>query len=547
MQLTFWRYASDEEPYLQLVEPPAPPYGTRTAMRGLGFEPDEDDIWWVTLEHLGRKNLSIRAILKRLDEAGISAVVEDAVGEPVDDEAEHEEEVVDEGGTDLVTSEALERVEDHWSEVIGRVDGRLYEIEQRVRQLEGVNHQLLAMLRAIATDTGEAGRRILVSQPPEQFVVDGRSIYLDVARGVPVVVADEEEARQRVLVHLIEHLNIPAHLIISEFRIPRRKDRADIVIRARTDKQAQCVAVIECKAPGIPLNDDVWAQVQRYGEWLKAPYVAITNGSELLTRVYDAKTSAWLNTPAFPSFQSMLDDSAPATWVPMQRSIPRPEYESLLDDFTIRRFADEFAVIPDAFNNEYGHLHFLLNLSSLFFDTSVGPEGLESDGWSCQRDRGLIETSFGNAGYQGHAYSGAYRSLIMSHPDHGTRLVFLRTWTVGGKPPYTMLAIGLHHADGRRHHAMQLNLNRGVTIDEDGFAALRYDGRLSKGGGGSFKRADVIEHLRKRAPDLIEDDAVLLGHLARHEMVDWEDAYPVLVRFMRTALVADELRTNFVA
>lgn len=560
-RLTFHRHLDYEEPFIELVDPVIPSKRAQGKLERLGFEfHEEDGTWWQQLRFLGRRNMSCAALEKRLRGVGLDAHVLDApdedefededaadAGTALDDEQSDADDAGDADDGDLDETP----LDDDWQDDLvadreehsHRVDLRVYDLALRVEELEAAQKTLLAMLRPLIRDPGEPGRAILITEDEPRHIFEAQAVYFDRCRGIPVAATPEEAVRQRVLRHLEEHLGVPRHYLLSELRLPRASDRADIVVWVPEGDTKRFLAVVECKGPGTPMNDDVWSQVQRYGTRLRAPYVGITEGSVLHARRWSAETSAWFGLSGFPTFQMMLDEGGPPPSAPPRRSIPRPGYASLIDPFSLKRYDQAHAVDPEAYGGDEEHLRTLVNIASLFLDDRKGPEGLEVSGWTCVNDRGLIDTSFGNAGFSSHAYAGLYRAMILRHEEHGDVLPFFRTWTQGSGA--TMLALGLHHLDGRHHHAVQLNLRRALLLDhENGLAYVIHDGRMSKGGGGSFSRADVIAEVARDAPELISDGRAYLGALPIDRLITWEDAFPVLINLLRFARAADRLRTT---
>lgn len=544
--LVFHRHTKVKTPYLELVEPVRPSKVQRKKLKSLGFEVyEEDGLWWNTLAALGRANMSRASLEALFVEHGLEAEVREApTPEPAEDEPAEVHES-DEDEIDLSTA-VLHLFK--WNSEIGahvdRADDRAYALSRQIETLEAQVATLRNLVGRLSADSGPPGRSIFVTDPGSIHEVEGRQVYFDLVRGVPVIAGPEERVRQCVLRHLVENLDIPLHLMESEFRLPRMKDRADIVVRVPASSKADVrfLAIIECKAPGTPLNDDVRDQAKRYADALQASYFGITDGGALYTWHRQEPAAGWQQAVCFPNLRMLLGDVPPVALVSPSRSVARPPYDELVDAYHVARLGDEAAVLP----YDDTHPKFLMNFASLFFDTSEGPAGLVSEGWRCTLDRHLITTSFGNAGYQPDAYSGPYRGLVVASRGHGSVLAFFRTWTTrstASANPTTMLALGLHHADGRRHHAVQLNLPKAIE-DHGDRVSIIHRGRVSKGGGGSFRAEEVVQHVSIVAPDMIRDGKIYLGELPNDRLISWNDAFPVLVRVLRFGLAVDTLRTG---
>ena len=93
-----------------------------------------------------------------------------------------------------------------------------------------------------------------------------------------VVLTEEEKVRQCFILRLINEMGIPASHISVERKITLNSltKRYDIVVY----KDAKPWMVVECKAPNIPLNQEVINQAGRYNQTLNADIIVITNGVE---------------------------------------------------------------------------------------------------------------------------------------------------------------------------------------------------------------------------------------------------------------------------
>jgi hypothetical protein len=105
-----------------------------------------------------------------------------------------------------------------------------------------------------------------------------------------LVLTPEEWVRQHVVNFFITQLNYPASLISLEKEIDLNgiKKRYDIVVYT---KELKPYIIVECKAPGVDLSQEVLDQAARYNLTLKVDYLLITNG--LKDQLYkDGKTTA---------------------------------------------------------------------------------------------------------------------------------------------------------------------------------------------------------------------------------------------------------------
>lgn len=95
-----------------------------------------------------------------------------------------------------------------------------------------------------------------------------------------LVCTPEEWVRQHIIMYLHHHYHYPLSLMEVEkgMDLYGLKKRADIVLR---DGQGALSLVVECKAPGIKISQDVFDQVSRYNLVMKAPFLLVTNGMEI--------------------------------------------------------------------------------------------------------------------------------------------------------------------------------------------------------------------------------------------------------------------------
>ena len=126
-------------------------------------------------------------------------------------------------------------------------------------------------------------------------MTDTADIY-DPLRRKMVARTPEEEVRQSVIAWLRDEKGIPETRMESEwgFLYNRRRYRADIVA---FDRALQPYLLVECKAPGVPLDAKVIEQVVRYARVLPVRYILVTNGTvtHLLVRSDTDGSYAFVN------------------------------------------------------------------------------------------------------------------------------------------------------------------------------------------------------------------------------------------------------------
>lgn len=105
----------------------------------------------------------------------------------------------------------------------------------------------------------------------------GNEIF-DTVRKKWLILQPEEWVRQLMVLYLSKILHFPLNHFSIEKGVSKglKKGRWDILI---FDYSMKPFLLIECKSPNISLTDDVIYQAAVYNIELKAPYIAVTNGS----------------------------------------------------------------------------------------------------------------------------------------------------------------------------------------------------------------------------------------------------------------------------
>ena len=131
----------------------------------------------------------------------------------------------------------------------------------------------------------------------------------DPVRKLHVAATPEEGVRQAVIRYLLDTLGVPANLMGVEFSLasldPGNLRRADIVVwkpgRSQGgDGQLIPWLLVECKAPGIPIDDKVAYQVANYLGRIPCAFLMLSNGMD--TRYMELVGSVYRPVPALPFF-----------------------------------------------------------------------------------------------------------------------------------------------------------------------------------------------------------------------------------------------------
>lgn len=96
-----------------------------------------------------------------------------------------------------------------------------------------------------------------------------------------VIETPEERVRQGLSQHIQQVYGVSPSLIAVEREIDyyQVKKRFDLVV---FDGEAKPWLVCECKAPSVPITQEVLYQIGRYNAVLKAPHLLVTNGKQWL-------------------------------------------------------------------------------------------------------------------------------------------------------------------------------------------------------------------------------------------------------------------------
>jgi hypothetical protein len=106
---------------------------------------------------------------------------------------------------------------------------------------------------------------------------NGKKYIFDEIRRRFVVLSPEEWVRQHLVKYLSTIKSYPQQLMAIEkgFTQFRRKQRYDILI---FNRNGEPLMIVECKAPGVEINQNVFDQASRYNLRHKASYILISNG-----------------------------------------------------------------------------------------------------------------------------------------------------------------------------------------------------------------------------------------------------------------------------
>lgn len=110
-----------------------------------------------------------------------------------------------------------------------------------------------------------------------QHSASGVLQVFDPVRKKFVVLSPEEWVRQHLLHYLNAHKGVPISMLSVEKQLMLNgtKKRTDVVVFSSALRP---LAIVECKAPDVALDQQAVNQILRYNLSLRVPYLFITNG-----------------------------------------------------------------------------------------------------------------------------------------------------------------------------------------------------------------------------------------------------------------------------
>lgn len=134
---------------------------------------------------------------------------------------------------------------------------------------------------------------------------ENKNWIFDPIRKKFVVLTPEEWVRQHTIRFLIEEMNYPPGLINVEKKLEVNSllKRYDVVVFHRDGKVWM---IIECKAPNVKIDQEVFDQIAQYNMTLNSDYLLVTNGLDLYICQIDFTNRKYIfqkNIPFHPDFK----------------------------------------------------------------------------------------------------------------------------------------------------------------------------------------------------------------------------------------------------
>lgn len=131
----------------------------------------------------------------------------------------------------------------------------------------------------------------------------GNEIF-DTVRKKWLILQPEEWVRQLMVLYFSKVLHFPLNHFSIEKGVSKglKKGRWDILI---FDYSMKPFLLIECKSPNISLSEDVIYQAAVYNIEVKAPYIAVSNGSKTSCFMIDKENHGFTFLTGFPVYPTM--------------------------------------------------------------------------------------------------------------------------------------------------------------------------------------------------------------------------------------------------
>lgn len=126
----------------------------------------------------------------------------------------------------------------------------------------------------------------------------------DPLRDKYVNLTPEEFVRQHFTAYLINNLHFPPSIMANEvgIRLNDTLKRCDTVVYG---SDGAPLVIVEYKAPGVPITQNVFDQIVRYNMELKARYLIVSNGMRHYCCVNDYAAGTYHFIPRIPDYASL--------------------------------------------------------------------------------------------------------------------------------------------------------------------------------------------------------------------------------------------------
>ena len=293
----------------------------------------------------------------------------------------------------------------------------------------------------------------------KKYYRNGKECYLDPFRKKLIYVTPEETVRQNVLSYLTNELNIPEYMIeveqiLSHYNIKSKK-RADIVIHCQDNGgEIIPIAVVECKAPDVYLDDRARDQLIEYCDMTGADYGMLTNGISKVCMKYDCDNEYYVFIDSLPSYDKML--SGKYTVFDIGELPPRIPFDEM-ESYLCKEFA---SYEPDYYGEDISKLTPMklavptFNFLECLLYTRVKLPCSDYGMFKVIEDYGIRMMTYGNS--SGGKFYGPYRSFLVKTGDNTEFYsIAVSTYWKGDDEANIKTCISVAHDDEKNsHHAL---------------------------------------------------------------------------------------------
>ena len=134
---------------------------------------------------------------------------------------------------------------------------------------------------------------------PNLRQAEGKLWIFDSLRKKFLVLTPEEWVRQHWINYLIIHHDFPGGLFSLEkgLKYNQLQKRTDLVV---FDREAKPYLLVECKAPGITINENTLGQAMAYNRMLDCPNLVLSNGIKHFYMAYSSDEKKFIQRESLP-------------------------------------------------------------------------------------------------------------------------------------------------------------------------------------------------------------------------------------------------------
>jgi type I site-specific restriction endonuclease len=145
----------------------------------------------------------------------------------------------------------------------------------------------------------------LPNYTPKVSKINEKSFIYDPVRQKKVALTPEEWVRQQFVNYLITEKNYPKERIANEVTVSLNgmTRRCDTVVY---NQFLEPIAIVEYKAPSVPVTQEVFEQITRYNSCLRVGILIVTNGLEHYCCRIDFAASTWSYLKEIPGYESLI-------------------------------------------------------------------------------------------------------------------------------------------------------------------------------------------------------------------------------------------------